>query len=112
MAQQGVVIQLEERSKAAAAPIAAAKAKRDKVQGFLKARSCVYSTYRLHISSLQLLFILDSAHISSCFIIATDILCASVMGLLEGRKQALFPAAVAFASLMFLVSFCSACKEL
>lgn len=39
VAQQRVVIQLEEQLKATAAPIAAAKAKRDKVQGFLKVRA-------------------------------------------------------------------------
>lgn len=38
VAQQRVVILLEERLKAAAAPIATAKVKRDKVQGFLRVR--------------------------------------------------------------------------
>lgn len=40
VAQQRVLVQLEERSKASAAPIAAAKARRDKVQGFLKVLLC------------------------------------------------------------------------
>lgn len=38
VAQQRVVILLEERLKAASAPIATAKVKRDKVQGFLRVR--------------------------------------------------------------------------
>lgn len=41
IAQQRVVILLAERLKVATAPIAAAKAKRDKVQGFLRVRLCL-----------------------------------------------------------------------
>lgn len=41
VAQQRVLVELEERLKASAASIAAAKAKRDKVQVFLKVRLCL-----------------------------------------------------------------------
>lgn len=40
VAQQRVLVQLEEQSRASAASIEAAKAKRDKVRGFLRVRSC------------------------------------------------------------------------
>lgn len=55
VAQQRVLVQVEERSRASAASIEAARAKRDKVQGFLRVR-----LFSVRICALSyLLFLLE-----------------------------------------------------